>query len=193
MLPALPRIDRLGTEGAAALEHAAVLLQVPPAELAAAVSIESGFNTRARNPDTGATGLIQWTPATAAGLGTTTDEIADLSAVEQAALIVATLQRLTGRMVRSGDVYVAIVQPAHLDKPDSFVWARKGESRYDRNAGLDVDHDDALTVGDLRARVARELAKAGAPSTPRPSSSSSFGEGFALLALLLFALWRARA
>lgn len=186
-LPALPGIERLGPEGAAALEAAAVSLGAPPRELAAAVFIESGFRTRAVNPTTGATGLIQWLPATAAALGTTTAQIAEMSAVEQAALIARTLAPYRGKLGTFGDVYIVVVVPAFLGKPDSAVWAAGGTARFERNKGLDADKDGDLTVGDLRARVARALGDAPPAVPTRVPRGGGLGLGPALAALgLLF-------
>lgn len=54
---------------ARALAYSAQLLGVPAAWLSDLINFESGFNPLARNRITGARGLIQFMPATAAGMG----------------------------------------------------------------------------------------------------------------------------
>lgn len=54
-----------------------------PYALANLIQFESGWNPQARNGVTGATGLIQFMPATARGLGTSTGALAGMGARQQ--------------------------------------------------------------------------------------------------------------
>lgn len=191
MLPALPHIERLGADGAAALERVAVAVGVPPGELAAAMSIESNFRTTAQNPTSKATGLIQFLPNKETGLifgQYTTAQVAAMGVLEQMALVGRFLRPYAGKMTRPGDVYVAIVQPARLGQEDEAVFAVAGERTYDQNAGLDENQDGKLQVGDLRARLLRELGHR-PPATFTGAAPATRTRGAADIALIAAALF----
>lgn len=57
--------------------------QLDEQELYRIIQGESGFDTRIVNPDSGATGLFQFIPSTAAGLGTSTGAIQEMTAAQQ--------------------------------------------------------------------------------------------------------------
>jgi hypothetical protein len=57
--------------------------QLEEAELYRIIQGESGFDTRIVNRDSGATGLFQFIPSTAAGLGTSTGAIQEMTAAQQ--------------------------------------------------------------------------------------------------------------
>ena len=60
-------------------------LAIDPNDLMAVMAFETGrsFSPSVKNPHSSATGLIQFMDATAQGLGTTTDKLSEMSAVEQ--------------------------------------------------------------------------------------------------------------
>jgi len=60
---------------ARSLAQTATRLGIDPAWLANVINFESGGNPQARNPVSGATGLIQFMPSTAQRLGTSTAAI----------------------------------------------------------------------------------------------------------------------
>lgn len=66
---------------AVALENVAKKYSLPPQWLANLINHESAgtFNPAVRNPTSGATGLIQFMPSTASGLGTSTTALSKLS------------------------------------------------------------------------------------------------------------------
>jgi AraC-like DNA-binding protein len=65
------------------LEEVAKRLKVSKADLMGIMKHESGLNPHAVNPYTGATGLIQFMPTTAKRLGTSVQELRNMSAIEQ--------------------------------------------------------------------------------------------------------------
>ena len=139
--------------------------------LASAIAIESRFDPRAQNPASRATGLIQWMPATARTHGTTVEAIRDMSAAQQLELARAYFEPF--RNIAPRDVGIAILMPSgNVGAPDDKVIARQGERAYELNQALDVTHDGAITVGDVRQVYAGPLAKAsGRPRIaipPRP-------------------------
>lgn len=123
--------------------------------LAAVMKLESGFDPKARNPSGGATGLIQFMPKTAELLGTTTDALAMMSAVEQLEYVKKFYEPFRGRIVDEGDHYIATFMPAFLGKPRNSTIAEKGSPVYDQNAGLDVTDDGILTVDDVKRKLER--------------------------------------
>jgi len=68
----------------------------------------------------GATGLIQFMPKTAIGLGTTTDKLKQMSNVEQLDFVQKHLSPFKGRYKDYVDLYCGIFWPAAVGKSDSF-------------------------------------------------------------------------
>lgn len=85
----LAAYPQAGAELAAEIEAVAARLGAHPFNLANLINFESAktFKSDVRNPVSGATGLIQFMPATAKSLGTTTDALAQLSPVQQMAWV----------------------------------------------------------------------------------------------------------
>ena len=64
---------RIPAEVISKIEDISARLNCKPEDLMAVINAESGFNPKARNKRSGATGLIQFMPRTARGLGTSTE------------------------------------------------------------------------------------------------------------------------
>lgn len=129
-------------------------------ELMTCIAWESGRSFR---PDvknmagSGATGLIQFMPATAKGLGTSCAALAKMTAEEQLEYVADYFSPWNGRLKTLADLYMAILWPAAIGKPDSFVLFDKTDqvhpARYRQNAGLDVDRDGRVTKQEAAAKV----------------------------------------
>lgn len=160
-LPDVPGLRRLGPQFWEAFVRA--LEGVADADgVAALCSHESGFSAAATNPKGGAVGLIQFMPSTAKLLGTTSEALRSMTELAQLPYVRAFFVRVgRGRFLGRADVPVAAGWPAYVGKPDAFVAARVGEKAYDWNAGLDLDRDGAITLGELRAKVLGQLARVG--------------------------------
>lgn len=93
---------------------------------------ESSFNPKARNKS-GATGLFQFMPATAAELGFTTDDIYDMAPAEQAKVY----EKYLDRWKYNGQVPLAVMQgaPAYANKPLNTVVYKKGSAAWEQNPG----------------------------------------------------------
>lgn len=173
-----PGLAELGPEFHYRLAEIAVRLRLNPSYMAGVMFHESGFDPAIRNRwctqqaaasgygsswirDHCAAGLIQWMPATAAAFGVTTDEIVAMSAVEQLGLVERYFRPFAGRATSMADHYLIVFWPAAVGKPLSHVLAREGSAAYSQNKGLDLDHDGAITVGDIEAQMRdRVLARA---------------------------------
>jgi len=83
-----------------------------PEWLAAIINAESGFNPVAVNSSTGATGLLQFMPSTAEHLGTSTSELASMSAIEQMQWVRAYFWPYRGKLKTPQSVYLAVFYPA---------------------------------------------------------------------------------
>lgn len=138
-----------------ALEKTAGNLGVNPDHLIAIMKQESGLDPQARNPS-GATGLIQFMPKTAIGLGTTTSALYKMSAVEQLPWVEKYFRQTKIRPGASlGDLYMAVFYPAYVGQPDDKVISSTGKAVYNQNKGLDRNKDGVITVGDVKQSVAR--------------------------------------
>lgn len=147
-------------------------LGLDPNGIAAVMSLESGFKPSARNPTGGATGLIQFMPATAAHLGTSTPSLARMTAIEQLAFVKKFFSPFA-KSIRPGvpgDYYMTTFMPAFVGAPETTVLSTKGHPIYDQNRGLDGDNDGTLTVGDVAKQI--EDAFAAAQARPRALFSS---------------------
>jgi peptidoglycan hydrolase-like protein with peptidoglycan-binding domain len=129
--------------------------------LLAIMKQESGVNPKAVNKMSGATGLIQFMPSTARSLGTTTDELYNMSAVEQLDYVYKYFKMVGVKPgMDVGDLYMAVFMPAHMGKPDSTVLGQAGDGGfsgkvYAQNKGLDRDRNGAITVADVKSAVQR--------------------------------------
>jgi len=135
-----------------------------PSWLMAAMAFETGerFAPDVRNgAGSGAVGLIQFMPQTAAALGTSTDELAAMTPETQLGFVKAYFEPRAGRLNSLGDVYGAILWPAMIGKPDDAVVFDEADPHhpklYLQNKGLDLNADGKITKAEVVSRVAREL------------------------------------
>lgn len=122
------------------------------------IAFETGrtFRPGIRNAaGSGATGLIQFMPQTARALGTSTDELARMTAEDQIRYVYKYLLPYKGRLQTLSDVYMAVLWPAAVGKPEqSVLWSRASHpTTYRQNAGLDVNGDGTITKAEAAARV----------------------------------------
>lgn len=117
-----------------------------------AIQVESGGKADAQNPS-GATGLIQFMPAIAKALGTSTDELKKMSPVEQIPYVVRYFQqRNLGAQQDKGDYYVAVAAGGeYVGKPDSTVVYPKGSKGWEQNAPWRPADGGDITVGSIKA------------------------------------------
>lgn len=132
-----------------------------PTWLMAVMAFETGrtFSPTARNSVSGATGLIQFMPSTAKGLGTTTAKLARMTAVEQLDWVEAYYKPYKSRVSNLGDCYMAVLWPDAIGKPDSHVMWVAGSIQYNQNSGLDTNHDGYITRGEAVTRVNDEVLR----------------------------------
>ena len=110
----------------------------------------------------GATGLIQFMPATARDLGTTTHALAKLSAVAQLSYVdryLAMQMKNFGinRIKDYDDLYLMVFYPAYIGQPDTKAFP---QSVYAQNKGVDVDSDGIMTIADFKAFIRKKIPPA---------------------------------
>lgn len=119
-------------------------LGADPNALAAVMSFETAatFAPDKRNPVSSATGLIQFMASTARALGTSTEELANMSAVAQLRYVEKYLQGARGKFSDVADHYMAVFAPVGLGKPPGFILYSDPKT-VAANAGLDRLPKDA--------------------------------------------------
>lgn len=120
-----------------------------------------------------ATGLIQFLEKTANGLGTTTAELAGMTAVEQLDFVKDYFEPFKGRIKNFGDIYMAVHWPAGVGKDDSYVMYKAGSDSYKANKGLDTNGDGTVTRGETLARLFSATGKGGNPTAGTPANENT--------------------
>ena len=155
----------------AGVEAMAQRLGTQPEYLLAVMSFETGasFSPGVRNgAGSGATGLIQFMPGTASELGTSTDALARMSALDQLQYV----ERYFNNRSDPGDldtlegVYTTVLYGSPRPDPDSTLFSQ-GSAAYRMNAPLDVNRDGRITAGEATSFVRQRIDG----DAPPPSSS----------------------
>ena len=158
------------------VEEMAGRLGTRPEYILAVMSFETGgsFSPGVRNgAGSGATGLIQFMPATARELGTSTDALARMSAVAQLEYV----ERYFARRSDPGDlntlegVYTTVLYGSPRPDPGATLFSQ-GTAAYRMNAPLDLNRDGRITAGEATSFVRNKIdGDAPAPidgTPPRP-------------------------
>ena len=127
-------------------------------DLLALMNSESNLNSKAVNSSSGATGLIQFTPATAKELGTTTEELKKMSPVEQLDYVekyLVKFKKAAGfkkhEKLDSGDLYALVFLPGRAKRE---IITDASEIYYKPNApALDINNDGKITKTELAQRM----------------------------------------
>ena len=134
-------------------------LEFDPGFLMGCMAFETGRTFRAdiKNAGgSGATGLIQFMPQTAGGLGTSTQALAAMLPENQLNYVWKYFEKWRGRLHNLGDIYMAILWPAAVGKPENYaLFDRDGPKpvQYMQNKGLDLDMNGLITRKEAAAKV----------------------------------------
>lgn len=155
---------------ALAMEH-----DLDPAKVKGIIGPESGGKANARNKDSGATGLIQFMPSIAKDLGTSTEELATMSASEQLPFV---MKYLSDRGVTADsppeDYAMAVAAPAFIGKPAETVVYPKGSKAWEQNPAWRPAGGGDITVGSIQAYYQGSKAKsAEAPKAALPEPTTA--------------------
>jgi hypothetical protein len=135
-------------------------LNIKPDWLMFVMWFESKLNPQAVNPISGSTGLIQFMPSTARGLGTTTDVLKHMSNVQQLDYVLAYLRPYKGRMKTWVDVYLAVFYPKAMGNPNFVITSdivAKQNKIFDLNKDLDISVKEIETA--LRKQIPEKYRK----------------------------------
>jgi LysM repeat protein len=147
--------DQVSPEFAQKIVEIAERLSVNPNHLMAVIHFETAgtFSPAIQNPMSGATGLIQFLRSTAEELGTSTDELAKMSAERQLDFVERYLMKYAGRMNSVEDTYMAVFYPIAMGRPSDSVLFNQDSRAYRQNAALDRNHDNRITKAEAAAGI----------------------------------------
>lgn len=137
-----------------ALSNTSARLGVDPNDLFRVIEFETAgqFSSDTKAKNSSATGLIQFMSNTAKELGTTTEALSKMSRAEQMQYVEKYLtKKLNAAGVANpdiGDLYMAVLWPKAIGKPDDYVLFEKGSDAYDKNQSLDWNNDGKVTKSD---------------------------------------------
>ncbi|MFT3679203.1 MAG: hypothetical protein QM791_02955 [Ferruginibacter sp.] len=115
-----------------------------------------------KNHYSGATGLIQFMPATASGLGTSTALLAQMTFEQQMVYVQAYFKPYLSKLRNSKDpfdVYCAVLYPKLIGQPDTTLFAVKDTKIYQQNNPLDENKDGKITKLEIRTKFYRIINK----------------------------------
>lgn len=144
------------------------MLAVEADWLMAVMAFESGrtFSPSVRNlAGSRAVGLIQFMPATALALGTTAEDLARMTRLEQLDYVRMYFKPYAGRMRSLGDMYMAVLWPKAVGKADGYVLWDAGQqpTAYRQNSGLDSNNDHRVEKWEATGKLMAMLAEGRKP------------------------------
>lgn len=158
----VPGLDKTTPEFRSELWRMASRLGLNADYIAAVMSHESGLNPAATNPKGGATGLIQFMPATAIALGTTTSALRDMSAEDQLKYVERFFKPYAAKIRPGvpGDYLMATFMPAFIGQPANTVLFTRGEIGYEQNAAFDHAGKGTIVISDVTGDIDAIVTKA---------------------------------
>lgn len=157
-----------GPQFMATLAQIAAQLNIDPESLLFVMQKESGLNPAAVNADSGATGLIQFMPSTAAGLGTTSSALASMTGTQQLAYVKQYLQNIKKQyginLPDVASVYLAIFYPYALTQQMNYVLGSEVSAAYPAiiaaaNPGFDIGKKGYITKADMWTYIASQAVQ----------------------------------
>ena len=136
-------------------------LGMNPQHLMAIMSFETGgrFSPSIRNRTSGATGLIQFMPSTARGLGTSTAALSRMSPMQQLDYVEKYLKPFAGKMNTLEDAYMAVLWPAAVGKGPNHSLFRSPTIQYRQNQGLDTNRNGVVTAREAASKVRARILR----------------------------------
>ena len=157
------------------LRSIATKLLINPNWLMMVMYFESKLNAQAVNKQPGdsenplerlskrAVGLIQFMPETARALGTSSEALYKMSAIEQLHYVYGYFKPYTGRIKSFFDLYLITFFPIALGKPDDFVLQTSkipASTIAKQNPVFDANKDGKITVGEIKQRMYKAIPSA---------------------------------
>ena len=135
-------------------------LGIKPDWLMAVMAFESGIDSKKVNSESGATGLIQFMPSTATGMGTSTAALKAMTNVQQLDFVYKYLAPYKAKMKTYTDVYMTVFYPAAIGKADTYVIGAAGSKIAQQNPSL-RDSTGTVTVQSVKANFSNWIKKKG--------------------------------
>ena len=153
-------IDKLQPRARERLKQISKELGVNPLYLVACMSFETGGTfdpAKTNGAGSGATGLIQFMPDTAIGLGTSTEALAKMTQEEQLEYVRKYFLADKDKLKSLEDTYMAILWPAAVGKSNDSNILDPGS--YNQNSGLDKNGDGNISKEEATQMVREHLNK----------------------------------
>lgn len=115
-------------------------------------------------------GLIQFGKAAATDCGTTVEALVKMTAEQQLEYVYKYFKPLTGKLRSVSDLYMKILWPAAVGKPENTpLWDKDTRpTTYAQNKGLDVNKDGVITKAEAASKVTEKLTRGLQPQFRRP-------------------------
>lgn len=169
-------------------------LGIDPNWLMAIMYFESArtFSPSITNP-IGAVGLIQFMPATAKGLGTTTTALKAMTAVNQLDYVYKYFKPYKGKINNYIDAYFAVFFPLAIGKPDDWTIQSSGLSASTiakQNPAFETNKDGKIQVWEVKKvmleKLPSEWLKNGSFSLAVKSYGTYIAVGLLVIGALLY-------
>lgn len=101
-------------------------------------------------------GLLQFMAPAASDLRTTVDALKCMTQMEQLQYVFKYFdmrQRAYGIFKRLDDFYLSVFYPKAIGHAPNEIIFQKGTKGYTQNAGLDMNRDNLITIGEISARI----------------------------------------
>lgn len=143
------------------VRHIAKELGIKPNWLYKIFYIECRGQIHKSNPYSGAVGLIGFLPETAKKLGTSSEELKQMTVDQQLDYVYKYFKLALNndkRIHKPADLYLAIFSPLDLGKHDSTIIGKRknhdiSKKIYHQNKALDTDNDSVISVKDINKFV----------------------------------------
>lgn len=148
-----------GEEFLKAVEAMAKRLKIDPNKIMNVMAFESGLDPAKKNPNSSATGLIQFMNTTATDLGTTTDKLKGMDAIGQLKYVEEYFKQFKKMADTQEAVYTAVLAGRPASSPDSVLFSKGGKSTgraYTANAALDADKSGTITAAEAAAKAYKQ-------------------------------------
>lgn len=125
------------------------------------------FSPAALNSSSGATGLIQFLPSTAAWLGTSVEALRAMSAEEQLFYVKKYLDAMFkqyGDPQSYHDLYFAVFYPYAIGQKDNYILGSQDSTQSVQaialqNKGFDLNNDSAITKAEVKQWLDKKVAQ----------------------------------
>ena len=135
------------------LNRIAFKFSIDPKDLLGVMQVESGVDPSRKNPNSSATGLIQFMDATATSLGTTTAELRKMTRAQQMFYVEKYFSSVGLRKgSTAAQIYTKVFLPGYAYRE---VLAVAGNKHYNANKGLDINRDGKITQSELEQKVTK--------------------------------------